>query len=148
VGFGNMAERLPVLVVDDNDFIRNSIVLFLKGQGYEIIAVPSAQKAMDALRERPMGLVISDIIMPETTGTDLIEFIRGYNEPVQSTPIIAISGGNKNVDDDNIFEPIIEKVDLVLKKPFSKETLLEQIKKLIRKSAKENKKEAEFYIEE
>ena len=91
--------QLPILVVDDNEFIRASMIKFLETNNYEVFGVGHAQDAMDALRAQEFGIVITDVLMPDTDGFELVDFIRGYTEPMKSTPIIAISGGGRTIDD-------------------------------------------------
>lgn len=122
----------PVLVVDDNEFIRASMVKFLETNGHAVIGVGHAQNAMDELRKQTFSLVITDVLMPDTDGFELVEFIRGYDEPMKSTPVIAISGGGKTIDAATALNALEEKADLILKKPFSKKELLDQVGRLKR----------------
>lgn len=124
---------LPVLIVDDNEFIRASMEKFLETNKYKIIGAKNGQDAMDKLRQQPFGIVITDVLMPETDGFELIDFIRGYEEPMKSTPIIAISGGGRTIDADAALAALEEKANVILKKPFSKNELLSQVAKHIRR---------------
>ena len=126
-----------ILVVDDNDFIRASMVKFLESNHHDVVGVSNAQDAMHELRENPCGLIITDVLMPDTDGFELVEYIRGYDEPLRSTPIIAISGGGKTIDAGTVLTALEEKVDLILKKPFSKKELLDNTASLLRKSSGE-----------
>jgi CheY-like chemotaxis protein len=124
---------MPILVIDDNEFIRASMMKFLDANRYSVVGVASAQEAMEQLREQEFGLVITDILMPDTDGFELIDFIRGGEEPMKSLPIIAISGGGRVVDADTLLTSLEERVDYILKKPFSKKELLEKTASLIKK---------------
>lgn len=123
--------HLPILVVDDNEFIRASMIKFLESNRYKVVGAPHAQDAMQELREGQFALVITDVLMPDTDGFELVDYIRGYDEPVKSTPIIAISGGGRTIDADAILGALEEKVDLILKKPFSKKDLLDHVASLV-----------------
>lgn len=125
--------NLPILVVDDNEFIRASMIKFLQSNRYEVVGAPHATDAMHELRERQFSVIITDVLMPDTDGFELVDYIRGYEEPLKSTPIIAISGGGRTIDADAVLGALEEKVDLVLKKPFSKKTLLDHVAILIDK---------------
>lgn len=127
--------QLPVLIVDDNEFIRASMEKFLETNKYIIIGAKNGQDAMDKLRAQPFGIVITDVLMPETDGFELIDFIRGYDEPMKSTPVIAISGGGRTIDADAALTALEEKVSVILKKPFSKTDLLDHVAQHIRKEA-------------
>jgi CheY-like chemotaxis protein len=124
---------LPILVVDDNDFIRASMVKFLESNRYIVIGASHAREAMDYLREKQFSLIITDVLMPDTDGFELVDYIRGYDEPLKSTPIIAISGGGRSVDANAVLSALEEKVDLILKKPFSKKDLLDKVATMVTK---------------
>jgi two-component system response regulator ResD len=139
--------QLPVLVVDDNEFIRASMIKFLEMNSYEVVGVGHAQDAMDELRATEYGLIITDVLMPDTDGFELVDFIRGYTEPVKSTPIIAISGGGRTIDADSALNALEEKVDLIMKKPFSKKELLDKTAELIKKESTSPDTDGAVYIE-
>lgn len=135
--------QLPVLIVDDNEFIRASMEKFLETNKYKIIGARNGQEAMDKLREQAFGIVITDVLMPETDGFELIDYIRGHEEPMKSTPIIAISGGGRTIDADAALTALEEKVDVILKKPFSKNELLDKVAEFMRRQSDDGV----FYIE-
>jgi two-component system response regulator ResD len=139
--------QLPVLVVDDNEFIRASMIKFLEMNRYDVVGVGHAQDAMDELRATEYGLIITDVLMPDTDGFELVDFIRGYTEPVKSTPIIAISGGGRTIDADSALNALEEKVDLIMKKPFSKKELLDKTAELIKKESTSPDTDGAVYIE-
>jgi two-component system C4-dicarboxylate transport response regulator DctD len=128
-----MAE-LPVLIVDDNEFIRASMVKFLEAHGYAVMGVNNAKDAITYVHERTFGLVITDVLMPETDGFELVDYIRSCDKPLGDIPIIAISGGGRSIDADTVLSALEEKVQLILKKPFSKKELLDNVADIIRNS--------------
>lgn len=119
--------QLPILIIDDNEFIRASMVKFLEAHRYAVMGVNNARDAMDALQERPFSLVITDVLMPDTDGFELVDYIRSCDEPIKSIPVIAISGGGRAIDAGTVLSALEEKVQLILKKPFSKKHLLDQV---------------------
>lgn len=125
-------DQLPVLVVDDNEFIRASMEKFLETNKYTVVGAKDGQDAMDKLREQTFGIIVTDVLMPETDGFELIDYIRGHDEPMKSTPIIAISGGGRTVDADVALGALEEKTNVILKKPFSKNDLLDHVAQHIR----------------
>jgi len=123
----------PVLVVDDNEFIRASMIKFLEANGYKIVGVANGQEAINKIRTQAFSIVITDILMPETNGFELVDYIRSHAEPIKSMPIIAISGGNRAIDAIEILSDLEEKVNVILKKPFNKKDLLDSMEKHMRK---------------
>lgn len=124
----------PVLIVDDNEFIRASMIKFLETNGYKVVGASNGQDAMDKIRGQSFSIVITDVLMPETDGFELVDYIRGYEEPVKSTPIIAISGGGRSIDATTALSALEEKANVILKKPFSKKELLDCVAKHMRKN--------------
>jgi two-component system, chemotaxis family, sensor kinase CheA len=80
-----------VLLVDDSPFFLNMLTPVLQAAGYQVTAVGSAQQALAMLRDgRCFDVVITDIEMPEMTGFQLAEIVRG-DPRTADLPIIALS---------------------------------------------------------
>ena len=63
---------VTVLVVDDEEPIRNALRKYLKQQQFEVYAASSADEALQQLRLHKVALMLSDIRMPGTSGVDLV----------------------------------------------------------------------------
>lgn len=86
------ASTLSILVADDEEGIRQLLSHWLQRAGYQVTCVDCGQEAARALRARPFDLIITDIVMPDGDGFELItEFRRAQ----PATRILAISGGGK-----------------------------------------------------
>jgi two-component system response regulator PilR (NtrC family) len=68
-----MAER--ILVVDDEQIIRESLGFVLKKEGYQVEEAPNGREALARQESKPFDVVISDIEMPEMRGMELLEHI-------------------------------------------------------------------------
>lgn len=78
-----------ILVVDDNDDLREIISIALTHEGYEVRQARNGKVALALLAEASADMVITDLVMPECDGYELMSAIRSrYPE----TRIIAISG--------------------------------------------------------
>jgi two-component system chemotaxis response regulator CheY len=76
-----------ILVVDDDEYIRELLALHLRGAGYEVLLAEDAIVAGHFMLERRVDLLITDIEMPFMDGLDLVRAIR--NDPaVRSMPVI------------------------------------------------------------
>jgi DNA-binding NtrC family response regulator len=78
-----------ILIIDDEETIRVLLCSALGAAGYEVTEAVNGRKGLDLYRKRPTDLVITDIVMPEMNGLDLLleltrEFLRAK--------VIAISG--------------------------------------------------------
>lgn len=106
-GSEGLSPRL-VLVVDDEDMVRNVISRLLNVRGHEAVAVASAHDALDILDSREWDLVLTDQGMPGMTGRELAHQIRKRNADL---PILLLTG-----DTDIDVNPA--EISRVLTKPF------------------------------
>lgn len=81
-----------VLVIDDDTIIRRALCAGLAKLGYPTAEAPTAEAGMAEFRKEQPAIVITDVVMPEKNGLQLITEIRAINPKVK---IIAISGGGK-----------------------------------------------------
>ncbi|MCB0355479.1 MAG: sigma-54-dependent Fis family transcriptional regulator [Bdellovibrionales bacterium] len=65
-----------ILVVDDEESIREFLEIMLKKEGYEPTCVEDGQQALDMFKKRTFDMVISDLQMPNMTGIELLRAIR------------------------------------------------------------------------
>jgi len=68
-----------LLVVEDDNSVRNTIQTFLELEGYTVDAVSSTREALERLRDDAYPIVISDIYVDERTGLDVLETARKKN---------------------------------------------------------------------
>jgi two-component system response regulator (stage 0 sporulation protein F) len=78
-----------ILVVDDDDMVRQVIVSALTREGYTVAEAANGREAVEQLKLRPSDLVITDILMPERDGLETIISLSGESRNV---PIIAMTG--------------------------------------------------------
>jgi len=68
-----------LLIVEDDQSVRNTMVMCLELEGYAVEAVSSTREAIDRLREQAYPIVISDIYLDERTGIDVLRTARQQN---------------------------------------------------------------------
>jgi response regulator RpfG family c-di-GMP phosphodiesterase len=83
------AQRLRVLVVDDNASILRFLTVAFGGQECEVAQAGTAEQALELVRCRPFDLIVSDIKMPGLSGLDLLRAVKG-RQP--DTPVVLITG--------------------------------------------------------
>ncbi|NQU56503.1 MAG: response regulator [Rhodospirillales bacterium] len=81
-----------ILIVDDDELAVSELGEYLVGKGYEVRTAANGELATQAMLKEPSDLVISDIIMPEKEGIELIIDLR---KQFALLPIIAVSGGGR-----------------------------------------------------
>ncbi len=84
---------MAILLIDDNAVQAATRQMILRRSGYQVIAALSAERALERLRAEefpePIGLVITDHLMPGMTGAEFARELRAFQP---SMPILVISG--------------------------------------------------------
>lgn len=111
-----------VLLVDDEEDIRNILSSILKEIGFEVVEASDGVEAIEILQNSKFTFVLTDINMPELSGDHLIDYILNQN---RDEKIIAISGGVMIGENDDL----LSKVDGFIRKPFSPIEIFTQLKK-------------------
>jgi two-component system response regulator PilR (NtrC family) len=68
--------KARILVVDDEESIREFLDIMLRKEGYEVTVAEDGQKALDVLKKKAFDLVISDMQMPNLTGLELLKAVK------------------------------------------------------------------------
>ena len=83
---------MKILIIDDDDRIRDLFRLWLEKAGFEVYEAENGKKGMEVQQKTPVDLIICDLIMPVQEG---IETITRFSNDYPEIGIIAISGGGK-----------------------------------------------------
>ena len=78
-----------LLIVDDDPAQRSLLDSFLTSQGFQTVVVSSGEKALEALRQQKIDMMISDVRMPGLTGLDTLRMARKEHG---SFPILLVTG--------------------------------------------------------
>jgi two-component system alkaline phosphatase synthesis response regulator PhoP len=122
--------KASILLVEDEESLREGLKLNLELEQYEVTAVDNGKKAMKAFKEEYFDCIILDIMMPEADGLMVCESIRLQNQKV---PILFLSA--KSSGDDRVLG-LKKGGDDYMTKPFNLEELLLRVDKLISKNKK------------
>lgn len=116
-----------VLVVDDEDFIRDFTSEFLGARGFEVVTADSGKKALEMLSKDKLGfdLIISDYTMPDMDGIKLIENIR----KTLPNQLVILSSGNIDVSLERDFKHL--NINAILLKPYDINEAMEVISGLL-----------------
>ena len=118
--------RLRVLLVEDDRSLRRYLEVVLRRQGYEVIVAVDGLEAMRATLTSPVDVVVTDAIMPNLNGYELLRFLR--NTPQLShLPIVLLSALEIKEGDSGD-----HRADVYLSKPVSPESLIECLEELMR----------------
>jgi two-component system alkaline phosphatase synthesis response regulator PhoP len=122
--------RASLLVVEDEESIREAIKLNLEIEGYEVTTVDNGAAVLKAIKNEYFDLIVLDIMLPEMDGLTVCENIRMQNNEV---PILFLSARNSGADR---IEGLRKGGDDYLTKPFNLEELLLRVEKLVVKNKK------------
>ena len=117
-----------VLIVDDEPGMREMVKQLLLNEGYHVLEASNGKHAMEFLKNESPELVITDIIMEEMDGVEIILEIR---ENYPDIKIIAMSGGSKISSEDYLESTSDLGADRIFNKPFALSDMLNAIKELI-----------------
>ena len=118
-------KSLPILLVDDYQTMVRILRNLLKQIGYENVdEAPNGQAALDMIRSKDYGLIISDWNMEPMTGIELLQKVRAAEGPSRATPFIMITAESKA---DNVVAARKAGVDNYLVKPFTAQALRAKI---------------------
>jgi EAL domain-containing protein (putative c-di-GMP-specific phosphodiesterase class I)/PleD family two-component response regulator len=123
-----MSHRI-VIAEDDTD-IRTNLTRLLKLEGYEVWAASNGRAALDLVRQHLPDLVLSDVMMPEMTGHELVQALRA-DSLIAHIPIVLLTA---KADRSDQREGMNIGADDYLTKPFQREELLECIHAQIEKT--------------
>ncbi len=126
-----MVERAgPILVVDDEDDIRNLLLIQLQREGFSAIAASNGPDALEMARRVAPSLVILDLMLPGLSGTEVCRRLRA--EPAtRDVPIIMLSARSGEIDRVVGFEV---GADDYVTKPFSARELLLRVRAVLRRA--------------
>jgi CheY-like chemotaxis protein len=83
-----------ILIIDDDPTIQILFSQFLKSKGHTILQAEDGRKGISILKSQQLDLVITDIMMPEMDG---LEILMGIRDAEIEIPVIAISGGMRDL---------------------------------------------------
>ena len=106
-----------ILVIDDDSIMNSMIVQMLKSAGYKTKSADDGKRGLKMLDAHQFDLIVTDIVMPEVEGLEMIQVIRAINKTI---PIIAISGGGKNRPEGYLAAAQAFGADYTFQKPFEK----------------------------
>ncbi|MCX7987773.1 MAG: response regulator [Bacteroidales bacterium] len=115
-------------MVDDEPMVREGLKLALELEGFRTTTASSGMEALKVLRSHKPHLIITDIIMPDSDGIEVICTVREKNPEIK---IIAISGGGRISASDHLRVAYQLGANGILAKPFTTEQLICEINRLL-----------------
>ncbi len=121
------ADGPRVLVVDDEPQILRGLKVVLRQAGFEVETAATKSEALDRVAVRPPEILVLDLILPDGSGVDVCEEVRGWSR----LPIIVLSAVG---DEREKVRALDAGADDYLTKPFGTDELLARLRALMRRS--------------
>lgn len=119
-------ERRTILVVDDDQGLRELIRISLEHEGYDVIQATNGLECLSAVREQQPDLVILDVMMPEMDGLEACARLREFSR----VPVLMLTA---KVQSSDIVTGLDKGADDYLLKPFNMDELAARIRALLRR---------------
>jgi DNA-binding NtrC family response regulator len=116
--------KKTIFIIEDDNHVLFMMKNYFEYSGYNIITASNGLDGLKMLKSENYDLVITDIVMPYVSGLGIISVIK---ERSPDLPVIAITGYGKNPER----LAAEKKADVVLRKPFEMEKLIDHVEKLL-----------------
>lgn len=105
--------RKLVLIAEDEGPIADALAFIISDAGYTPLVAAHGREALELARARHPKLVITDLMMPQMSGADLIRALRedASNEGIQSVPVVLMTAASGRMTR-------VAEADAILRKPF------------------------------
>lgn len=120
-----------ILVVDDDDTLRDTLAYNLRGEGYHVLSVAEGVAALDAARANDIALILLDLMLPRVDGLEVCRRLRARPETAQ-IPILMLTARGEETD--KVVGLELGADDYVTK-PFSWNEVRARVRALLRRSA-------------
>lgn len=120
---------MKILIVDDEEPIRELIKYNVEKQKYETFTAENGQQALELCRNKNPDLIILDLMLPDMSGLDICRIIRN-DSSIKDIPIIMVTA---KTEDSDIVTGLELGADDYVTKPFSPKVLLARIQSVLRR---------------
>jgi DNA-binding response OmpR family regulator len=134
-------KRARVLVVDDEEDIRQLVAKLLRRAGHEVTEAENGRAGLRALHASPPDLVLLDVSMPELDGWQTLERIRDLSD----VPVLMLTARGDELER---VRGLQAGADDYVVKPFGRQELLARVQALLRRSAARPAEQAETYADD
>jgi CheY-like chemotaxis protein len=122
------ADMIEILIVDDDALMRGMLAEWLSEAGYHVRQAENGTNALQMLRGRPAGLLITDMDMPGRDGAQTLDEARRM---LPGLPVIAISGGARDGRRNWAATALEFGAAKALAKPFERQDLLAAVAQVV-----------------
>ena len=121
-----MQKRMKILIAEDEPLVLLSLQKQLQNDGYEIFLAADGREALQILETEEFDLIVTDILMPFTSGLELIGIVKSAS--FRNIPILVLSSLGQ---ESTVIEAFQLGADDFLTKPFNPTELSVRVKRLL-----------------
>ena len=129
----NRLREMKMLLIDDDEYIRDSLSLFFEGEGCNLLALETAEEGIEAMKNQPYDIIIADYRLPGMDGLEFFKRIQGTN--TNCIKILITAYGNQEA----VSKAIRLGIHDYIEKPFTTRTIEESLSQIFMSSEPEDK---------
>jgi len=127
-------EQRPILVVEDDDALRDTLAYNLGVEGYETLLAADGVAALELARRQPVALVILDVMLPRLDGLDVLRQLRARPETA-GIPVLMLTA---RAEESDVVVGLELGADDYVTKPFSWNEVRARVRALLRRGQRAN----------
>lgn len=127
-------KEMKILLIDDDEWIRDSLSLFLESEGCHLLALETAEEGVEAFKRQPHDIIIADYKLPGMDGLEFFRKIQELNSHV--IKILITAYGSEEV----FSEAKRIGIEDIIEKPFTTKVIEESLSRLIEEREQKNQK--------
>lgn len=124
-----MSEDKRILVVDDNQDVRELVLHILSADGFHVYSASDGEAALPILASNPVDLVLLDVMMPGRSGLEILKEIRtGSNKKIHEIPVVMMTAKSTIEDID---QALSLGASSYIVKPFRGTSIREKVRSIL-----------------
>ena len=133
-----MHEQPAILLIEDEARLRHNLQILLQSEGYRVVTAAHGAEGLQRLQEGPFDLVITDLIMPEMDGFQVMEYLQSHHPDTVVVAITAYASADSTIQAlrrgayDYITKPFdIDVLQIVIKRALEKARLQKALRRYL-----------------
>ena len=123
-----MPQQPSILLIEDEANLRHNLGVLLEGEGYRVVSAEDGAEGIRKLQEEPFDLVITDVVMPEVDGFQVMEYLKDY------APDVAVVAITAYVSTESAIEALRRGAYDYIAKPFDVDLMQLVVKRALEKA--------------
>lgn len=125
-----MSKHLTILVVEDEEIMLTALEFRMRKHGFNVVLARDGQQAINYLASNTPDAIVTDMMMPNVTGMELLEYVRQNLDPTYASPmpVIIISALEQ---DDVVLDAFKAGANDFIAKPFKPQELILRLRRFL-----------------